>query len=756
MARQVRALRRLSLIAATMVVAFGIVTLALGSSPANASVMTTLYASPSGSGSGCTLATPCSLAQAQSTVRTLNSAMTGDIAVALRGGIYQMSSTWTLTSVDSGNNGHNVIYQAYGTEKPTISGGQVITGWTEEAGGNHIWDATVPPGFETQNLYVNGLRANNTVVPISAFGTLTKTSTGYTFTNPAVSSWSNITDVTFVYSAVPGAEWTDSRCNIASISGSSITMQQPCFGNVTTWPPTASLPSSVENYPVLDQEGQWYLDRSAHVLRYKLRQQEVLSTATVVAPTTTTLLSANGTATNPVHDIVISGLTFAYDNWAAANGPEGFVDVQADVVKTGSTGAGTAEHAAVAFHSVNNVTFTRNVVTHTAAGGVAFNTASSNNSIIGNVVADVGGNGISVGDAPYNPDAPPATLESGDTIQNNYVHNVGASHLGAVGIVAGFVKNTTISHNDVSRTPYTGISLGWGWGHTTPSNMVNNHVDFNHVHDVMTTALFDGGGIYLNGPQGSSPRSTVANNFVDGDPQPFGSIYLDAKVANVDVQSNVVAHGASNWIYIQSCCGATATNNTATGNYTDTTRISAYDSSNTVSGNSTGLTSWPAGAVSIMNASGIQAAYSDITGGPIDTNVALNKSATGSSTYSSQYTAAMANDGSSASGWSPTGADHGAFWEVDLGAQYTLSQIQVLTRQDNDQSATRANFYVWLSNYAAMGSGYTEICYQGSTPLPNQGFLTCNAPSNQTFRYVAIVKSNSDYFYLSEVRVFGH
>ena len=92
-----RSLRRLMRAAmTTALVATGVV--ALGQQPAAAAVQYTFYASPTGSGTTCSLAAPCSLTGARDKVRTVNAAMTGDIVVNLRGGTYALTSTFALTA----------------------------------------------------------------------------------------------------------------------------------------------------------------------------------------------------------------------------------------------------------------------------------------------------------------------------------------------------------------------------------------------------------------------------------------------------------------------------------------------------------------------------------------------------------------------------------------------------------------------------------------------------------------------------------
>jgi hypothetical protein len=92
--------------------------------------------------------------------------------------------------------------------------------------------------------------------------------------------------------------------------------------------------------------------------------------------------------------------------------------------------------------------------------------------IVGNVFTDIVGSGISIGKftasetteihVPYNPTDKNEICTS-DTITNNYVDNVTTEIQGACGIAAGYLKCLDMSHNEVSNTNYTGISVGFGW-----------------------------------------------------------------------------------------------------------------------------------------------------------------------------------------------------------------------------------------------------------------------------------------------------
>lgn len=133
----------------------------------HAATMSTLYASPTGSGTACSSSAPCSLTQAQQSVRTLDGNMSGDIVVLLAGGTYRLSSPLALGTADSGGNGHNVIWQAASGQTPVLSGGQQVSGWSLHDAANNIYAASVPVGADSRQLYVDGALAPRAAIGIN-------------------------------------------------------------------------------------------------------------------------------------------------------------------------------------------------------------------------------------------------------------------------------------------------------------------------------------------------------------------------------------------------------------------------------------------------------------------------------------------------------------------------------------------------------------------------------------------------------------
>jgi hypothetical protein len=743
-----------------LTVALVMLTVLFGRPPrAHAAVQYTFYAAPDGGGADCSQTAPCSLTGARDKVRTVNSSMTGDIVVYLRGGTYQLSSAFTLTPRDSGMNGYRVIYRAYPGETPIISGGQAITGWTQAG---NVWQANVGAGLQMRQLYVNGARATRAASGAGIPGTVTKTATGYTTTDTALQSWSNPGDIEFVYTGYPnaGSAWTESRCGVAGITGdatfTTIVMDEPCWTNATIVKgggQRISVPTTIENaYTLLDQPGEWYLDRATGVLSYFPRTGEDMATATVIAPVLETLVSGIGTPSDPIRDIQFRGITFAYATWLDPSAGAGFVEVQANLILQGNSPTYTFAPANIFFHAAHNIRFERNTFTHLGAQGLVFERGSRNNTVIGNVFTDISGTAVRIGTVD-NPNAPAELQEIGNTVINNYIHNVAVEYRGGVGLMGGYNANTIFAHNEITNVPYSGISLGWGWG--TNSYAQNNEIAYNLIHNHLQV-LADGGGIYTLSEQAAADgtqRTRIHDNYIHHQGNEYGSLYPDEGSAAMDWYNNVVAN-TPRWLHIWT----TSINNLSVyDNFSDTSTAITNGTNITYANNYTGGTPWPSTAQAIIRNAGLEPAYQNIKSAS-PTNVAVNKPARASSEYSSACSAAKANNGSidvndSCGGWSSNGVESNPWWQVDLGSLHRLTSVELVTRQNGyDQPETRRDFEIWASSDPSFGS-YTVLGSQDSTVLPYQSTWSTTVNDTSPYRYVRVVKTG--YFFIAELRVLG-
>jgi hypothetical protein len=85
---------------------------------------------------------------------------------------------------------------------------------------------------------------------------------------------------------------------------------------------------------------------------------------------------------------------------------------------------------------------------------------------------------------------------------------------GACGIVAGYPRLIDISHNEISNTNYTGISVGFGW--TTAANaMSNNKINNNDVHHIEKIMADDRTGMNTLTDNGGASPATISAAGID-------------------------------------------------------------------------------------------------------------------------------------------------------------------------------------------------------------------------------------------------
>jgi hypothetical protein len=79
---------------------------------------------------------------------------------------------------------------------------------------------------------------------------------------------------------------------------------------------------------MLDEPGEWYLDRKKGKVYYYPRKDEDMTTATVTVPVLENLVQIKGTIDRPVHDFKFKGISFEYSNWLRPS-QQGHVPLQA-------------------------------------------------------------------------------------------------------------------------------------------------------------------------------------------------------------------------------------------------------------------------------------------------------------------------------------------------------------------------------------------------------------------------------------------
>jgi uncharacterized protein YjdB len=581
------------------------IALALGAAllaPASAAHAATavIHVAPSGAGTACTPAAPCSLEQGKS--NAITAAATGsDVEVVLADGTYSLTAPLEFTAADSGVGSSRVTYRAADGAVPELSGGTTIGGWEPSAEDPSVYVATAPAGLETRQLFVDGTRANRASGPVPGFAL---TSTGHTTTSTALASWGNLSEVEVVYKM----NWIQPRCTIESVVGTVVTMKPTCWLRLQG----TQYPLRLENArELLDEAGEWYLDSIADRVYYKPRAGEDLATALVVAPTLEKLVSGTGSVTQPIRNLTFEGITFSDTTWLYPSGPYGFREIQAnltapDLNPVRKHEEDTKPGAAVAFEHAVGLTFERNTFTRLGAAALDLDGRAQENVVRGNRFFDISSNGVMVGDvtaADHHPTA--ERIVRDNTISNNYVTRIGEDYPGAVGIWVGYAENTLIEHNELHDLPYSAISTGWGWGNAdppgNPSASNHNVVRANLVYNLMQV-LRDGGGIYSLGEQ---RNMLIDGNVVHEQLNDYGAIYLDDGSRDITVTRNILFDNEINLT-------AKGWDHVIQGNYWDdeTRNMLWFDQSAVYGPNTLGEPStYP---LSILNSAGLQLEYTDL------------------------------------------------------------------------------------------------------------------------------------------------
>lgn len=474
------------------------------------------------------------LPRAQELVRAANTA--DDVTVVLADGTYDLAAPLDFRAADGGQGGHRVEWRAADGAEPVLSGGMVVDGFRLNDAERRIWVADVPKGLDTRQLWVNGQLAERPWIEIRA-SDLAFSATGFEVTNPDL-AW--VTEV-----AQPGRMeveatgfFTDRFSPVQSISGRTVTMQQPAWDNNSWGYDTITRPIFPEdsrlflvNAPefigkVNDWHAnpyQWFIDPEAGRLYLRIAQDDDIGDLSVVIPRLDALISIAGTPQQPVERLSFRGLTFSHTSWLGASQPTGYANQQSGAFLSDvspirpadawqNCGWGCVEFesmrqkwhqmpAAVQVAAARDITFEGNHFTQ--LGQIALgigNDPTANRSGQGHATARVrvarnhfavlSGSAIMAGgvreDAHHPQDA--ALVNRDLTIEDNTIATVSQDYKDNAAILTTYISGARIAHNDITDAPYDAIAVGWGWGYNDAGG--NPNYDENqqgYVHNTRYT-----------------------------------------------------------------------------------------------------------------------------------------------------------------------------------------------------------------------------------------------------------------------------
>ncbi len=591
------------------------------------------------------------ITEAQSAARELKKTADGEVTVYLCGGVHYLDAPLTFTEADNGTK-----YSAFENESPQISGGTVIDNWSVYDEDKNIYTADAKDVDDTRQLYVNGARAQRARSE-DDMGILTLGAEGCEGFS-GMENWKNQSAVELVYQPLI---FTNSRCPVNKIENKNgtvlITMQEPGWTYMNdkgrlwglendesadtddtektdeTNGKTIKHPWYIENaYELLDEPGEWYLDKAEDKFYYMPLSGEDMDKAYVVAARLEKLLDVCGSDLNNfAENIEFNGITFAESTWLRPNTSVGHVDAQCNFIRKGEEYRDSLAPAAVTVARAKNIAFENCTFTRLGINGINLVDGVQNTIIRGGEFYDISGGAINVGrsnilDTDNACPSDERLYMKNILVNNNRITKIGVEYRSAAAISAGYPIDSEFSHNEISDIPYSGFHIGYDRSGSGKNVMSGVKITNNYIYNILNDYLYDGGAIYTNGRSGASYENPniISGNYIKDQYADSHALYNDNTSQFWHHENNVVDLRSSEKIKwrggrIPTWAGCTVNGDykgiTYKNNYTTTAenRLTGRDEAK-CSVSDTHLypsAQWPREALDIISNAGLTAEYDE-------------------------------------------------------------------------------------------------------------------------------------------------
>lgn len=295
--------------------------------------------------------------------------------------------------------------------------------------------------------------------------------------------------------------------------------------------------------------------------------------------------------------------------------------------------------SAIQVSAAHNIAFIGGTYTQLGSGGVGIGNddnahlsgvglGARNMSVTEGYFTQVMGNSITAGGVMADSHHPsdPRMVVSHITISENVFYNVSSLFSSTVPIFVSYVQYSTISHNDLSTIPYSGICHGYGWGsndaggsdeyierglynyqplYDTPTTSQNNLIVGNLIQKYGLSHT-DLGAIYT---LSKSPSTYVNENYAF-DSEYFGK-YTDEGANSLIITNNVLLSDGNWYAPNAGCltCGWHTANNTFIGNFGRVGYDQVQQPDGSADFNNTFVRNWNVTSLSQTSSGGQRVAY---------------------------------------------------------------------------------------------------------------------------------------------------
>ena len=502
----------------------------------------------------------------------------GEIHVYLRGGIYFLSQPLILSPQDSGGK-VAVTWSAYLNERPILSGGRAVTGWTKTSvNGRDAWVATIPGGTDAtvfRELWLNGKRLTRARSPKQGTSALPALSgdekhddwlkgvTQFNYSNTDLHSWPTAADGEVILTN----RWVESHLPIESIDEKA---HMAHFKKRTVFLPETGDLYWVENVrECLTDPGEFYVDpREKRVYLIPPSSMDP-NHAEIIAPRLAQVLKLAGDpgAGKFVEHLTFHNIGFANNEWyfdqdfvaqqEAADAADAQWALHPNPQRSGFDQADVGVPAAVLGIGVRSCLFEGCEISNVGTYGIELSQGCQTNRISRCKMTDLGAGGVKIGEVASRDDSNEQTF--GNELSDCIIADGGNLFPSCVAVWIGKSHNNVVAHNDIHGFWYTAISMGWSWGYGG-DDAQGNTIEYNHIHHIGTKAdgvppiLSDMGAVYTLGNQ---QRSVIRFNRIhDIAGLHYGGwgIYFDEGTTGILAENNLVyrtTHGGFHQHYGQ-------------------------------------------------------------------------------------------------------------------------------------------------------------------------------------------------------------